>query len=94
METTIKEIIDYVQSTGGLYSDWYCGIATNPRERLFEKHNVDQNDYWIFNECASTDIARAVEKYLLQMGFDGGPGGGDQSTVFVYAYKKTPYTKE
>lgn len=91
-----QEIRDHIKSRGGGYSDWYVGIASNPRERLFDDHSVDQqNGRWIYRECESSAAAREVEEYFVNtLGTDGGSGGGDQSTRSVYAYKKTSYTKE
>jgi hypothetical protein len=75
------------------YPKWYSGIASNPRERLFEEHNVsEKSDWWIYRECSSAQSARNVEEALLKLGCDGGPGGGDESSVHVYAYKKSSGT--
>lgn len=91
-----KEIRDHIKSRGGAYSDWYVGIATAPRERLFNDHNVDeQNGRWIYRACESSAAAREIEDYFVNtLGTDGGLGGGDELTKSVYAYKKTSYTKE
>lgn len=91
-----QEIKDHIKSRGGAHSDWYVGIAADAPQRLFNDHNVDKkNGCWIFRECESSSSAREVEEYFLNtLGTDGGTGGGDQSTRFVYAYKKTSYTKE
>ena len=40
---------------------------------------------------SNTD-ARNVEDKLHELGCDGGPGGGDASTVWVYAYLKGTMT--
>ena len=91
----IKEIADHVAKCGGTYSQWYAGVAANARTRLFNDHNVNEkNDAWIFRNCANTDQARAVEDHFLNKGMKGGPGGGDDDTTYVYAYKITSTTKE
>lgn len=70
-------------------SDWYVGIATDPRTRLFTDHNVDQkNGIWIYEQATSDSVAREVEQAYLDTGHDGGSGGGDESSIFVYAYVK------
>jgi len=95
-ETIKSEIKEYIKECGGSYSRWYVGIATYPRKRLFTEHNVDEKDgCWIYIEATSSNAAREVEKYFVErLGTDGGAGGGDESTRYVYAYKKTSSTKE
>ena len=91
----IQAIADYVQKHGGSYGQWYCGIAADARKRLFNDHNVDEaRDAWIYDTCASSDEARAVEDHFVAKGMRGGPGGGDSATKAVYAYKITNSTKE
>lgn len=88
------EILAYIQKEGSQYSSWYIGIASNPRERLFSDHQVqEENSWWIFREAFSSQSARKVEKYIIEnYGTDGGFGGGDENTKYVYAYKKTNTT--
>lgn len=89
----VSEITDYVGSSSK--STWYAGIAADARDRLFNGHSVDEKaGKWIYRTADSEAIARASEKALHDLGFDGGTGGGDTSTKMVYAYKKTPETKE
>ena len=95
MQQIIQEIINHIYGCGGRYSEWYCGIATNPQDRLFNDHSVDEKfGHWIFRKCLNSEIARAIEAHLLSLGFDGGSGGGDNTTVFVYVYYKTKDTIE
>jgi len=94
-ETIIQEIKEYIDIAGGEYSLWYVGIATDPEKRLYEDHNVDKNGLSIWRETENSNIAREIEKYFIEeIGTDGGTGGGDNTTKFVYAYKKTTYTNE
>lgn len=80
---------------GGAPSQWYAGIASDPRQRLFNDHNVSEHgDAWGLDYCVSADDARAVEEALLHMGCKGGAGGGDASTKAVYLYKIAPHTRE
>lgn len=90
----VNDILTYVGNQRK--SDWYVGIATDARERLFSDHNVLEKGTagWIFGEATSEKNARDTEKYLLdQYGFKGGTGGG-LYPKYVYAYKITSYTKE
>lgn len=95
-ERIIQEIDSYIQKVGGSYHNWYVGIAKDPRSRLFNDHNVsEQYGSWIFCEAFSDASAREVESFFLeQKGTQGGPGGGDEDTRFVYAYRITNTTKE
>ena len=86
----IQEIEDYVNKCGGSFSSWYIGIAEDPRDRLFNEHNVNErNGNWIFWPTSSSATARNIERYFLDLGMDGGSGGGDHLSKAVYCYKKT-----
>jgi hypothetical protein len=95
-ESIKADIEAYMQKRGGSYSDWYVGIASDPKQRLFNDHNVDEkNGAWIYRKADSSSVAREVEEcFVNTLGTDGGSGGGDYSTNYVYAYKKTSYTNE
>ncbi len=88
VEQVFGEITAYIDKEGWAHSHWYCGIASNPEDRLFNEHTVIRGNRWIYRQCYNDFDARAVEKELLKLGCDGGRGGGDESTVFVYAYLK------
>lgn len=96
MTKETAEILQYIQDWGGGYSAWYVGIASKPKQRLFNDHNVPEKGSagWIFRTCNSSQEAREVEQYFLSLGCDGGDGGGDYDTKSVYAYKKTSQTRE
>jgi hypothetical protein len=90
----IQEFNNYIRNNGGSYSRWYVGIASDPRDRIFNDHNVNKdNDAWIFRDCGAETAARKVEKYFLDRGCAGGTGGGDSSTTYAYAYKKNTHTR-
>lgn len=95
-ETIKAEIAAHIQDCGGSYSDWYVGIASDPKQRLYNDHSVDEkNGAWIYRQTENSGVAREIEEYFIDtLGTDGGAGGGDYSTKYVYAYKKTSYTKE
>jgi len=92
-QTIINDIKNHINKNGGSYSDWYVGIAKNPRDRLFQDHNVRQSgEAWIFRQAESETIARQIEDYFVNtLGTDGGTGGG-VSPDHVYAYKKTSHS--
>jgi hypothetical protein len=74
----------------------YCaGIAANPKDRLFIAHAVkEKGDAWIYRECANAETARVIEELFIARGMGGGVGGGDWTTKYIYAYKKSWSTKE
>lgn len=90
----IAEIDAYMQRfPGHTNAHWYVGIAADPEARLFTDHRVDRDvGTWIHCPAASDTAARAVEAAYHAAGCDGGPGGGDRTTTFVYAYLKTRTT--
>lgn len=95
-ESIIIDIKAYIRKNRGAYSDWYVGIASDPKERLFNDHNVgERSGAWIYCEAEGSSAAREVEEYFINtLGTDGGSGGGDYSTKSVYAYKKISTTNE
>lgn len=90
----IEYIKNYIDQNGADYHSWYVGIAKNPKDRLTKNHNVDlDNDNWIFSTAESAGAARRIEQYFVEiLKTDGGPGGGDENTRSVYAYKKSSHT--
>ena len=91
----IQQVDEYIRQCGGSHTQWYAGIASRPRDRLFVDHGVrEKDDAWIFRDCASDAAARQVEDHFLTRGCQGGPGGGDYSTKYFYAYKIRPHTLE
>ena len=95
MQQIIDEIHAYIVQGGGLRSDWYVGIAGEPRDCLFSRHGVqEQGGLWIHRDASNDATARTIEKAFLDWGTKGGGGGGDDSTRHVYAYRITAYTRE
>ena len=95
INTIIAEIKSHVAGNGNTYSQWYVGIASDARQRLFGDHAVkEKGDAWIYIPCGKSGAARAIEKYFLSQGMQGGGGGGDDSSHYVYAYKIGSHTVE
>jgi hypothetical protein len=90
----INDIKKHIQDGGGGYSAWYVGIASDARDRLFNNHGVsEKDDWWIYRQASSSQVAREIEVYFVNiLGTDGGAGGGDETTDTVYAYKKSSHT--
>lgn len=86
-QTVYDQIVAHIGKQGGLYSAWYCGIASDWEGRLFNDHQVPRRDHWyITKPCYNDTDARNVEQALIKLGCEGVGGGGDQTTVCVYAY--------
>ncbi|MDP2812386.1 MAG: hypothetical protein Q8O32_01710 [bacterium] len=91
----VNDVCTQADKEGSGYNHWYCGIASDPKKRLFSDHNVaEKNSWWIYRNAEIEQNARDTEDRLLQLGFTGGEGGGDSSSTYVYAYKITNLTIE
>jgi len=91
-EEAYFKISGHIEKQGGAHSDWYCGIASNLEDGLFHDHNVSRKiDSWIHSECESSGVARAVKTAFLELGCDG-ISGGDEDSIYVYAYLKSSST--
>lgn len=95
MQQIVSEFDAYMRQFGVSSSAWYVGIATDPRERLFSDHGVqEKGDAWKFVDCGSDAAARWLEQHFLGRGCRGGSGGGDQQTRYFYMYRVGPHTSE
>jgi hypothetical protein len=98
MKRSVQEACDFliaeIKNHDGNYKKWYVGVTYDAKKRLFEEHMVVEKDNnWTFCSCANDTDARKVEKELIELGCDGAPGGGDNSSVRIYVYLKTNQTK-
>jgi hypothetical protein len=92
-EQIIAELNAYMAKFGHPNHMWYVGIAADPKQRLFVDHAVnEQYGAWAHFHAGDSETARGIENAYHAAGFDGGPGGGDWRTVFIYAYLKTTTT--
>ncbi|MYK32028.1 MAG: hypothetical protein F4051_10005 [Boseongicola sp. SB0670_bin_30] len=91
----VRDIRAHINKCGAGPYGWYVGIAADPKDRLFNDHQVsERNGAWIHRPANSSASARKAEKQLLEDGHEGGSGGGDENTTHVYAYKITASTDE
>lgn len=95
-KTIVAEIVQYIKGCGGIFSEWYVGIASDPTQRLFTDHNVNKGSgHWIYREAQNSDTARVIEEHIIETyKTKGDTGGGDNTTKYVYAYKITSSTRE
>jgi hypothetical protein len=81
------DVLSYVGSDN--FINWYVGITGDVEKRLFGEHNVHRTQHkWIHGQAMSAETARAVEAALIELGFDGGGGGGDHTAIHVYAFRQ------
>lgn len=93
LQVIIDEIAAHIAKQGGQRSHWYVGITADIDQRLHGAHGVPKKNHWYaWREAVTADDARSIEQAFLQWGCDGGSGGGDSRSRFVYAYLKTAAT--
>ena len=89
-QEVIDNIKNYIQDREGSYSNWCIGIAGEPHDVVLHTHAA-RSLFWMYQETASPEIARAVVDHLVStVGVDGGAGkrGSDNTGSVVYIYKK------
>ena len=93
-QTIVKNIRSRIDEQGGKPSEWYVGITQDVEGRVFGDHKVSRSVDSLHIECKALNHQAAcdAEKALIGLGCNGGPGGGDEDAVFVYAYWKALYT--
>ena len=89
----IQEIDRFILRFGGIYSNFFVGITHNPMRRIHDEHEIGQANPYFLKEAENTETARIIERYFIDLGCDGCGSGGDEDSVYVYAYKKGPRTK-
>lgn len=90
-----RDITTFVLQNGSGKYGWYVGIAAYPKDRLFNEHMVSEYGTWIYRPADTEKIARDAEVELLEeLNAKGAPGGGSNSTTWVYAYQITSTSKE
>ena len=73
-------IVNYMSECRGYFSEWYVGVTSDPEDKLFNEHKVDQyKDDWIYMAASSVNIAHNSDSI-------------DDNVVskMIYAYKKAP----
>ena len=92
----IEAIETFIEERGGFWPQWYVGIAADANHRLFSDHKVPEHeDVWVYAPAATSRVARQIEAHLIaKHGAQGGTGGGDENTRYVYAYRIAAQTVE
>jgi len=94
MEQIISDFEKFMGTHAQFYREFYVGIATDPKDRLVNGHNIGDAPHIYSVQAMESEIVRAIEKFFLGKGAKGGPGGGDNNTQYVYAYKIASHTIE
>lgn len=97
VQKIINDIEYYIRNKCNFqnYEQFYIGITKDIETRLFGSHSVPSTNYcWIWREAFCDTDARAVESYFLGLGMQGGQGGGDEESKYVYVYKVGLLTNE
>ena len=95
-EVEIKnDIFFHIINRGGVYKEWYVGVASDPIKQLFMKHRIDEkNDFWIYRKAESSEAAARVNDYFLnRLGTDGYIDKKDDNCIYIYAFKKNNHKK-
>lgn len=79
-ESAIKAAIEGF--VGGKYSIWTIGVTDDPVRRKTEHGNPQHWHQW---DADTETAARNVEKYFLDKGMKGAPGGAGRAD-YVYIF--------
>ena len=91
----MNEVIVHMGKYDGNYLDWYAGVATDAKAKLFNDHGVKESaDAWICRQCGNDDAAREIERYFIKKGCKGGPVGEEKSSRYFYAYMIQAHTRQ
>ena len=90
------EILAYIKEFGGDFHDWYVGIASDPKNTMFETHSVDEeDDIWLYKQALTFAACKTVQTYFLEKLKTDGEAviEGNEDTDCVYLYKKSERTR-
>ncbi|MBI1829319.1 MAG: hypothetical protein HYR87_07595 [Thaumarchaeota archaeon] len=87
VEIIKSEMKEYVSGWGRKYSEWCVGVTENAKQRLFGDYHVNEkNDAWIYRTASSSNIARKIELYFIDIGAKSDPRTKNEYTE-IYLYK-------
>lgn len=93
-EDIVKFFDEHLAKSGKrFYSEFYVGITDDVNRRLFNEHNVNRATmWWAYSTAVSKEVAEQVERFYLDKGMRGNPGGGTPESKIVYCYAVSPTT--
>jgi len=87
-EEVINAIRRHMDRFGSNPNTWYVGIAENIRKKLFEDHQVsEQNGKWIYRALESNADAMEIKKHLVALGLKG-DNNDDENGNIIFAFEK------
>jgi hypothetical protein len=83
----VSEMKEYVSGWSARYSEWCVGVTENAKQRLFEDyHIIEKNDAWIYRAASSSNVARKIELYFIDIGVKSDPRTKNEYAE-IYLYK-------
>jgi hypothetical protein len=93
-EIIVMEMLEFIQREGGHPKTWCVGVTNDPRQRLFDEHQVHyQDDAWIYRTAASEGKALHVQAYFLEFSLIEVKGDLRSGSRMIYAYRKSINTE-
>ena len=87
VEIIKSEMKEYVSGWGRKYSEWCVGVTENAKQRLFGDYHVNEkNDAWIYRAASSSNVARKIELYFIDIGAKSDPRTKNEYAE-IYLYK-------
>jgi len=95
MQSITNDFEAFMGKNGTKYNQFYVGITSDLNGRLSSGHGIDNTVPCIWsNNPMPSDTIHAIEKFFLNKGTRGGPGGGDNNIRYIYAYLIGPRTRQ
>ncbi len=89
------EFLAKIKEHGGAFSDWFVGIAADPRQTLQDRHGIDhEKDVWTYKQALTFQACRTVQRFFQEKLKTDGEAllSGDADTDCVYLFKKSERT--
>ena len=87
-EEIILDIIDFKETYGGDYGDWYVGTTDDPRRSFFCRYDqCGGNGTRIYCPCPDRSVADRIRSYFLSKGMKKDESCGEDLGLYVYTYK-------
>lgn len=91
------EFLAYIKEFDPTFSNWYVGLADQPKQALFEQHGVrDAEDPWLYKQLLTHRAARTVSQYFIEHLKTAGelPPEQSENVDCVYLYKISAHTRQ